>query len=226
MSDISRPVLGHSAPGGINLGNALTHSANKGDPLSTTARFQWNLTGGEIGGNSGSNLQLQAIADDGKTVIATPISIDRATGNATIQGSGGGGGGGLQVAKVTLSSAQILALNTTPIQIIAAPGAGNMVIPVAFSFNAGAGTTAYTFTGTAGLYYGDPANTNLVDQNSFFAAASDGPAILNRSNPGTINENPPDQFINQNLVAFADTSNPLLGDFPITVTVLYQVITP
>jgi 2-methylaconitate cis-trans-isomerase PrpF len=43
-------------------------------------------------------------------------------------------GGGLQTVTVTLTSAQLLNLNTSPVTIIAAPGAGNAIIPLLMGF--------------------------------------------------------------------------------------------
>ncbi len=44
-------------------------------------------------------------------------------------GAGGGGGGILQLATLTLDNADILALPTTAIEIVAAPGAGKILVP-------------------------------------------------------------------------------------------------
>lgn len=47
---------------------------------------------------------------------------------AALASRGGGGGGAYQTATVTLTNAQILALPTTPIQVVAAPGVGNLLV--------------------------------------------------------------------------------------------------
>lgn len=66
---------------GLNISNAVY-------PIASNCRWQWNLTGAESTANAGSNLQLQAVADDGFTVVATAISVNRATGAVTITGGG------------------------------------------------------------------------------------------------------------------------------------------
>ena len=43
-------------------------------------------------------------------------------------------GAGLFVANVTLSSAQILTLNSSPVTLIAAPGTGKIIEPVSYTF--------------------------------------------------------------------------------------------
>lgn len=63
-------------------------------------------------------------------------------------------GGGVQTVTVSLTAAQLLALSTTSIQIVAAPGAGNYILPIAYSLE-------YIYGGTA---YHTPATTN----NAFF----------------------------------------------------------
>lgn len=53
-----------------------------------------------------------------------------ATGNLLLGGGGGGGGSGVvSRATLTVTNAQILALPTTSLQIIAAPGAGKVIAP-------------------------------------------------------------------------------------------------
>lgn len=93
MANITKPLRGTGFNNGVNVCSNITHVKDPNN-IPITARWQWNLTGTEAGGNSGSNLQLQSIADDGTTIVATSISINRATGNCTIMGSGGGGSPG------------------------------------------------------------------------------------------------------------------------------------
>jgi hypothetical protein len=51
---------------------------------------------------------------------------------------------GVQVATVTLTSAQLKALNTTPVQIIPAPGAGKVIALLGGFAQYNFGTVAYT----------------------------------------------------------------------------------
>lgn len=71
---------------------------------------------------------------------------------AVVSGGGGGGGGsgtGWTTAAVTLTNAQVLALPSTPIQLIAAPGAGKALVSPASGHGFGfivCDTTAAAYT--------------------------------------------------------------------------------
>ncbi len=59
----------------------------------------------------------------------------------------------LRKATVTLSSAQILALHTTPVTLVAAPGAGQYIIPHAIVVWVGYVTTPYTVSDDLSIRY-------------------------------------------------------------------------
>ena len=54
--------------------------------------------------------------------------------------------GGVQTASVTLSAAQLLNLHSSPVQLIAAPGPGNIVKPVSITLQYKAGSSPYNAT--------------------------------------------------------------------------------
>lgn len=83
MAVIDYPTPGTHFTNGLSTASSF-NIANSTDPVAYNTRWQWNLTGAESSANAGSNLQLQGIADDGFTVTATAISINRATGAVTI----------------------------------------------------------------------------------------------------------------------------------------------
>jgi len=56
---------------------------------------------------------------------------------------------GMNYAKINLTSAQILALLTTPIQVVNSPGAGFYINPIAAIINFAGGSVAYTNAGGA-----------------------------------------------------------------------------
>ena len=85
MATITSPTTGTHFSNGV--GSPVVSMNNGTYPLNINTRWQWNLTGAESTANAGSNLQLQAIADDGTTIVATPISIVRSTGTITFAGN-------------------------------------------------------------------------------------------------------------------------------------------
>jgi hypothetical protein len=83
MAVIDYPTPGTHFTNGLSTASQLNIS-NSTDPVAYNTRWQWNLTGAESTANAGSNLQFQGIADDGFTIINTPITINRATGAVTL----------------------------------------------------------------------------------------------------------------------------------------------
>ncbi len=82
MAEITKPTPGTHFGNGLTAGSLFTISYPS-SPLGEYARWQWNLSGAESTANAGSDLLLQAIADDGKTIIGNSMSINRATGAVT-----------------------------------------------------------------------------------------------------------------------------------------------
>lgn len=84
----------------------------------------------------GASLELASggainIASGGGLNLASGATLALAAGS-TLSVGGQTVGAVIRVADVTLTAAQILALNATPITIVAAPGAGFMNIPIGF----------------------------------------------------------------------------------------------
>jgi hypothetical protein len=141
-----------------------------------------------------------------------------------------------QYYNVTLTAAQILALATTPIQLIPDPSAQEVTAGVGFgkgtailvksvslSLNWLAGNTAYTSAGTLKLYYGPVANALplTADQNAILTqtaiADTIGVAIL----PLGVQL----QAVIENLpILIAMSANPTLGNSTLNVVVEYEVI--
>jgi len=80
-------------------------------------------------------------------------------GDGTKQTTASGGGTGILDISFTLSSAQILALNTTGIQVIAAPGTGKYINVIGASLELIAGATPYTITSVTALVLKYPSDS-------------------------------------------------------------------
>jgi hypothetical protein len=126
----------------------------------------------------------------------------------------------------TVTSAQLKALFTTPVQLLPAPGSGLAYEVIALTSHYRYGTTAYTvgsfggvrliFNGgsTGNYYWFVCAATGFVDQTSDqfqqgFANSSGQAAAIQ---------------VNQPLLLAGDTANPTLGDGTLTLTVDYKII--
>lgn len=110
------------------------------------------------------------------------VTINTSTGQL---GSATVPGGGLQTATVTLTNAQLKALNTTAITIIAAQGAGIVIIPLMVTFKLlYGGTNAFVFSGNLETCYGTTANANSLysfTASTFLTATANEYAIMTQS---------------------------------------------
>lgn len=164
---------------------------------------------------------------DAVTGVEMVVNADGSI-NATIVG-GGAAASALfpQVAAVTLTSAQILQLFTTPITIVAAPGAGKMIQVLSINYSLTFVTTAYTVGGaTAGLWYGTPAGT-AVDTNAKTILNAAAASHVGQFAPGTYTGTgqTPSNLANLAVIFGTVTSNPTTGDGTFRVTVTYITVT-
>jgi len=93
---------------------------------------------------------------------------------ATVDGNlGGGGGGGALTVDVTLSSAQILSLDTTPVTLLAAPGAAFFYTIESCEIFLIFATTPYTGGGDLQIdYLSNPIQNLFLDQACVLAGAN------------------------------------------------------
>jgi hypothetical protein len=116
-------------------------------------------------------------------------------------GSFKAGGGVVQSVTVSLTSAQILGLNTTPVQLIAAPGAGNAIFLIAGWAELVYGTTAYSDTSGDGLWIAtgtESPNTML----GFGGVLTNSESYVTATTPD--NDQPLSNFANLPVVAWND----------------------
>lgn len=128
----------------------------------------------------------------------------------------------LQAVQITLTSAQILALNTTPITLVAAQGAGTIIDIETITASLVFGTIAYTgahnievrFTNGSGAKAATDIGSTFLDSS---ASALDQVG-------GVTSEVTP--VANAAIVLSVPTANPAAGDSTIRLTCFYRVITP
>lgn len=119
----------------------------------------------------------------------------------------------LQYRKVTLSSANILSLNSSPVTIIPAPGAGKAIVVQASMAEIDYGTTTYIAAGVLGLY-----QTSLLQYVY--------PAIVNSTATDMVQAIIATPTIAENTAVRAQitVANPTLGDSTIDIHVWYYVV--
>lgn len=157
----------------------------------------------------------------GATGATGPAGPNGDTGPAGATGPQGPAGGLLKHERVELTSEQLLALFSSPVEIVATPGAGKYLRVVSSSYILNFGSSAYAGDTTAGLYYGSgsgqsadsPADT--VFQN--------GSSDIKTGAPASIDVNDPAAVENQSLVLTSQTSDMTDGDGTGVVEVWYVV---
>lgn len=190
--------------------------------------------GSSTSGGNGGNVEIDAgsgAGGDGFLLLGTTVAIPAAdpmvTGAVWDDGTGlklsgdtPGTGGGILNAQITVTSAEILDLFNTPIQVIPAPGAGKLIIVDYAFYN---GTGAYTQAAGAGLQYGatgDWADNPNAPQNPFI----NGVFVTSNARPDSGSNNMTAD-VNQPIMFVALSTNPTVGTTPITLTVQYRIIT-
>lgn len=119
--------------------------------------------------------------------------------------------------KTTISSAEILAWNTTPVTVVPAAGAGKIIVPVAVFVWVNFDTTPYATNTDISIR----CSTHVWD--GIAAALSVGSDAFYYENIDDVNNTV--DIRNQPLVLRSAAGNPTAGNSPIEVTVFYRVIT-
>lgn len=118
--------------------------------------------------------------------------------------------------KVTLSSAQILALNSSPIILVGAPGSGKIIQPISISTRLRFNTTAYIVAGVVEIK--NPTGTNLVTPNTGLLTATTTKIYSTTPLAGEL-------ISNEGLQISATVASPTTGDSALDVYVTYQITT-
>ena len=131
----------------------------------------------------------------------------------------------LQTTTVTLSSAQLLALNTAPAVLLAPPGAGKYNLIMAASFELIFGTTEYTPAGDESVFFGSVTGTingNLLPAfQDAFASGSSNVTFTTRNSASAATPT----LENQALVLGSPSANATGGDGTMSITLYYVTVT-
>lgn len=157
----------------------------------------------------------------------TPVQATLIDSNGIERWSGlletaGGGGGGQ--ARVEISSAQLLALASAPVELVAAPGSGKAVVPYAVCQEFVAGATPYDDHASSFYLAWDPTHQKFAVPDVIEAQATDvvNIALCGSASPGV--GNTPAVMGDAPLIYTADVDM-TGGDGTLVITVLYATIT-
>lgn len=125
------------------------------------------------------------------------------------------GGGTVKVAKVTLTSAQVQALVTTPITLVPAPGAGMIVSILSATCYLDYNSVAYTTGADILIEYG---TATVVTFDGVLALTADSVMVASQSGSAVVAS-----FSNAPVLITADDV-PADGNSPVTVSVVYTLI--
>jgi hypothetical protein len=130
--------------------------------------------------------------------------------------------GSTQSVTVAIGSAQILAGNTTPVQLIAAPGAGLAIIPISAVVKYTYITAAYATNTTQSIYFDtlDIEDNRLISISTILAQTANKSAIVSANSPTNGNS----IIANKALMWAIETGNPTAGSGRLDITVIYTTI--
>ena len=156
---------------------------------------------------------------------ATTFLIQNADGTtklATLEGLGSNFFCNLKCASITIPSADVLQLNSTPQTIVPAQGAGTMIEFVSGFGHIDFNTTPYATNVKLEIKNTTATIAQSEHSNFLNATIEKYDKFIPRQTAIASNEN---MEVNQDLVVTVDIGNPTAGDSDITVYVLYRVIT-
>lgn len=162
-----------------------------------------------------------------KTTPADPADIIPIYDSATGQTRGlmvkelNAAAGGIQSLKFTMTSAQILSSFTSPVVLVAAPGAGYAIQLISVAYRLNFNTTAYTTSGNSVLITSTATSQQAVISNVNFLSAA-----TTKFGAGPVAHQTNTSIIENAALTFAQSSsNPTLGDSTMDLYLTYTIIT-
>lgn len=179
-----------------------------------------------IANNAVTHIKYQQIADQtflgnvsGGTANPSALSV------AQMQSALGVNSGYATVyySSITIPTASVLTLNTTPLTIVAAPGAGLAIQVVSATASMTYNTTAYATNGKLFLIsLGSVIPQANITANGFLFGTVTRNVNFNLTNSALITDT--QIGVNTPLLVQVDTADPTAGDSDITITVLYRIL--
>ena len=127
--------------------------------------------------------------------------------------------GNIRDTTITIATADVLTLNTTPVEIVPAPGAGYAIQVVAASFGLTFNTTAYATNVTIGI--GQASSEPQVELQCLDATVN----TIRNINPHSATATTDTQIKeNHSLIVSTRTGDPTAGDSDLKVYLTYKII--
>lgn len=125
----------------------------------------------------------------------------------------------IQTTSITLNSTQILSLNTTPIELIPTPGAGNIILIQSIMYRYNFNTAAYATDTVVRIEYSGESSAVAISNENVLGGTADK-IFVDNAYAVTI-----EGFENKAIDITTATSDPTAGDSTLDIYATYQTIT-
>jgi hypothetical protein len=130
----------------------------------------------------------------------------------------------MSTGRIILTNAQLLALNTSPVTLIPAPGAGMMTTVRGYVLSLTFVTTALSGGGVPNIFYGSSSGQVAVAGSTISTTLGNTASVIGSSNPPG-SAGAPSLFTNLPIVLAQPDGDYTTGDSTATITLLYSMVT-
>jgi hypothetical protein len=134
---------------------------------------------------------------------------------------------GILSVQVTLGFTGILSSFTTPMTILAAPGAGKMILPLMLAAKLDYGSITYVTNTTILFFYDNTSDNPVTDQYDFLGNGDDALGVFPILNSGglSVDTSFGNTLINRAIKMKTIDGNPANGNSNLIVEMVYRIIT-
>lgn len=172
-----------------------------------------------VGTRSGNTTEFATVT--GSKTVSKQLVFD-ASGNVIASASDVGGA--LPPAEVTLSSANILALHTTPITLVAAPGAGMVIEPISIRLRLNYNSVQYSLGNNLLVKYTNAAGEQITTTSALTSSFVNSPASAQFRSTFSLQGTAAAALIENQPLTLSVVDAFTTGNSTLTVVVIYQII--